>query len=141
MSNSEFLIFNNLLLNYILHLYGTMPVSLKILPASLPTLDCSLRSLASKSHWSIVWKKQASKFDHFYRRHNFYIWHNIEWITLPPPNKIFVVITCSCKEVYPECASLGRGNNPLTKLIMLFVYLCVKTGSTAITCKQSQWSL
>ena len=30
----------------------------------------------------------------------------------------FIVITYSCEEVYPQCASLARGNIPLMKLIM-----------------------
>ena len=28
-----------------------------------------------------------------------------------------IMITFSCEEVYPQCAALTRGNNPLTKLI------------------------
>ena len=38
-----------------------------------------------------------------------------------------IMITYLCKEVYPQCASLTQGINPLTKLIK---YECV-------TCKQS----
>ena len=32
----------------------------------------------------------------------------------------FLVITYLCKEVYLQCASLTRGNNPPTKLIVTF---------------------
>ena len=61
-------------------------------------------------HFQQVWSQstpaiETKNFQHFKKAEN--------W----KAKILSIMITYLCKEVYPQCASLARGNNPLTKSI------------------------